>query len=441
MEVTESNEAKDLPAISRPTQSTSKRRKNAKPTLQDAAGAATVLGAFSLMPFHAEAEGMGKSMRALFKEMTGQDMARLAKAKVREKTFQAIEVRQQRWLKQQFKDFPEGLARFRDHMSSAPKTSSGVQASWATWIHQLEQPPALHLPISKAVALVVDELVERLWRHCQSDDIAAYRQTWLDHFKRHGLVIRVGDEEALKVRAPDDPVWEKLQSMTSWEIATPLTRQLLDGLYLDLVSALDMEWGAWYFGVMQPMPLFPLVMVKVHEGLLKGEKPKSRKNLIRQPQRRLLEFMHAIMEYRLRGKWHEKEPLPGAVAKSLELMPVDVSNYFDGTRRLTYKKVENYWRQLIRHFSDRTSAPEQMPAPPMPMVALALHWQTLLVLDKGKEKSFILLDLDSYNERWKLRRQHWELQNKALLKRPASHPTNKLGEWPVWMLDQSSSLS
>lgn len=377
----------------------------------------------------------------MLKEMTGQDPARLAKAKVREKTFLAMRERQQRWLEEQFKDSEEGLARLREHMASSPKTCSGAQATWAGWIHQLEQPPALQLPISKAVGLVVDELVASLRHHCLADDIAAYRQTWLDHFKRHGLVIRTGDEEALKVMEHDNPDWEKLQSMTSWAIATQLTRKLVDGLYLDLVSALDMEWGAWYFGSMQPIPLFPLVMVKVNEGLLKGEKPKSRKNLIRQPQRRLLEFMHAIMEYRFRGKWHKKEPLPGAVARSLELSSVDVSNYFDGTRRLTYKKIDNYWRQLIRHFSHKTTALEPMPAPPMPMVALALHWQTVLVLNNGKEKSVLLMDLDSYNERWKLRRQRWESEHKDLVERTASHPTNKLGEWPAWLLDQSSSVS
>lgn len=439
--MTKTKEAKKLPANIRSIQETSKLRESPQVTLHGAAGVAIVLEAFSLMPSLAVAEGMGKSMRALFKEVTGQDVTRLAKVKVREKTLQAMEERQQRWLEGQFKDFPEGLARLSEHMATAPKTCSGAQAAWATWIHQQEQPPALHLPISKAVGLAIDELVESLRNHCRTDDLTAYRQAWLDHFRHHGLLIRAGGEAVLKPMAPDAPDWDKLQSMTNWEIANQLTRELLEGLYFDLVSALDVEWSAWYFAVMQPMPLFPLVMVKVHDGLKNGEEPKPRKNLIRQPQRRLLEFMYAVMEYKFRDRWHKKEPLPKVVGKALDLLPAEVSNYFDGTRRLTYKKVDNYWRQLIKHFSGKTAAPAEMPAPPMPMVALALHWQTLLVLDKGKEKSFILVDLDSYNERWKLRRQRWESQNKGMTERPAGHPTKELGEWPAWMLNQSSSVS
>lgn len=228
--------------------------------------------------------------------------------------------------------------------------------------------------------------------------------------------------------APTDGGIQEIKGLSSWQEARALIGQLFEQLYLDILSALDVEWGNLILGNEPVPPLFPLVMPKAKDGLELGIVPASKKNLFIRPSRRLLVLMHALLHRYYRLKWPPKAASPRVLSESLDLMPSDLSNYFDGSRKLTYSKAVNYWKDLCHHFSKGQARLQDMPILPAPLIWLALYWQQTLVNDK--ERSIILLDTATYFAFWQRRRDMWLGPSK-----------DSAIEWPSWLTGQSSSLS
>ena len=425
----------------------SKTRKGTKQSAQGAAAVAHVLNAFALLPIHALAEGRNQSIPSLLHDLTGLSKARISQGNLddlRPSTQNRIHEHQRRWLEAELAD-PQALSRAQQSMATAPRIRSGGYAPWAGWMHQFEFLPEMTLPISKAVGLAVDELFDLLLAACRDDDPAKFKQVLLRHIEHHGAAVRVGDGPVAKPAAESDLA--ELRALESWQQTTSFTNKLVEGLYLDLVSTLDAEWSSHYFSGRQSGPLFPLVMVRPQNGLLEGKRPSSRKNLFLRPSRRLLEFLYALVVYIRYRKWPDRPPSPMMLADIFyrpgedELLDKSVvSSYFDGSTKLTVDLVFAYWVQLYQHFMPERKE-EQRVNPPLPMIVLALQWQTLLVRDNGR--SFLLLDLDDYHLRWRHRRQQWEAHQTELKSSvpKAGHQERELIEWPAWMLNQSSSSS
>ena len=395
-------------------------------TNKDAAKLARAIEAFALMPLHGHAEVNGKALRTVLQESTGLTPSRIAKGKLdslRPATQRNIAAHQEEWLKEQANNSPEKLAAMKASIATTPKTRSGGNGQWAGWVHGFEQLPELPLTRSKQVALVVDELIDVLMNACLADDLAAYRQELLKHFEQHGSPIRLEGEPM----APQEGDTKEVKGLSNWQEARALTGQLFDNLYLDMLTALDVEWSNLVFGEKQVPPLFPLVMPKAKDGLELGVVPASKKNLFIRPTRRLLVFMHALLHMYYRRKWPAKAASPKVLANAMGLGASDMSNYFDGSRKLTYSKAVKYWRDLCKHFSKGQARLQDMPSLPEPLIWLALYWQQILV--KDKERSIILLDTATYFAFWQRRRDMWLGQS-----------IDRAIEWPSWLTGQSSSL-
>jgi hypothetical protein len=395
-------------------------------TNKNAAKLAQAIEAFALMPLHGHAEVNGKALRTVLHEATGLSSARIAKGKLdslRPSTQRKIAARQEQWLKEQAGESSERLVSMQASLATTPKTTSGGIGQWAGWVHGFEQMPELPLTRSKQVALVVDELIEALMNACLADDLAAYRQELLKHFEQHGSPIRLEGEPL----TPLESDTREVKGLRNWQEARVLTGQLFDNLYLDMLTALDVEWSNLVFWKTQVPPLFPFVMPKAKDGLELGVVPASKKNLFIRPTRRLLVFMHALLHMYYRRKWPAKAASPKVLADAMGLGASDLSNYFDGSRKLTYHKAFNYWKALCKHFSKGQARLQDMPNMPEPLIWLALYWQQILV--KDKERSIILLDTDTYLAFWQYRHDLWLGQSKS-----------SSIEWPSWLSGQSSSL-
>lgn len=425
----------------------SKTRRGTKQSAQGAAAVVQVLNAFALLPLHAIAEGRNQSIPSLLHDLTGLSKARISQGNLddlRPSTQNKIHEHQRRWLEAKLAD-PQAASRAQESMATAPRTRSGGHAPWAGWMHQFEFLPEMTLPISKAVGLALDELLDELLAACRDDDLAKFKQGLLRHIELHGAVVRFGDGPIAEPATMSDMA--EVRELENWQQTAALTTKFVEGLSLDLVSTLDAEWSSHYFSGRQSGPLFPLVMVRPQNGLLEASRPSSRKNLFFRPSRRLLEFLYALVVYIRYRKWPAEPPSPKTLADILyrpgenELLDKSVvSSYFDGSTKLTLDLVFAHWVQLYQHFMPERKE-EQRVNPPLPMIVLALQWQTLLVRDNGR--SFLLLDLDNYHLRWRHRRQQWEA-HRAELKSSvpkAGHQERELIEWPAWMLNQSSSSS
>lgn len=416
--------------------------------LQGAAAVAQKLQALSLMPPFCVAEGRDQSIPSLIRDMTGLSKARISQGNVddvRPSTKAKIDQHLENMLVQQFKHNPEGLTRLRNKIATAPNTASGYPALLAGWMHHLEFLPFIPLTTAKAVALTIDELLENLLASCGAGDLQKFKQVLHSHFQHHGAVVRVDDSPVTIPLTTEERL--TLEGLTDWEDAVKGVGNLIDHLYLDLITALDAEWCSHYFAGRQAMPLFPLVMVRLQEGLEETLKIKSRRNIHFKPSRRLLEFLYALAFYMRRKKWPSRAPTPKTLAQipyrpgTHELADERlVYNYFDGTTALTLDRVLDHWNQLLEYFFD--GGPEcQMIGPPLPMIMLALKWQNMLVLDKGK--SFLIPDQKKYQEMWNHRRLRWEAEQAEREKQECrtGQPKGEPIDWPAWSFSQSSLTS
>lgn len=400
------------------------------------------------MPIFALAEGRDQSVPSLLRDMTGLSKARIAKGNldaVRPSTKAKMDQHLEDMLMQQFRNNAEGLQELRNKIAAAPNTASGSPAMLASWMHQFEFLPFIPLTTTKAVALTIDELLEALLAACGSDDLQGFKGLLQSHFQCHGATVRVGDTPMTEPAAAEEML--TLQGLADWDEAVKWVGNLIDHLYLDLITALDAEWCSHYFAGRQTLPLFPLVMVRLQEGLAETLKIKSRRNIHFKPSRRLLEFLYALAFYMRRKRWPARAPTPKTLAQILyrpgthELADERlVYNYFDGTTALTLGRVLDHWNQLLEYFFD--GGPEcQMIGPPLPMIMLALKWQNMLVLDKGK--SFLIPDQKKYQEMWNHRRLRWEAEQAERDKQECrtGQPKGEPIDWPAWSFSQSPLTS
>ena len=325
--------------------------KKAQPPPKGVVAVERTLQALSLMPLHALAEGRNQSIPSLLHYMTGLSKARISQGNlnaIRPSTQVKVERHWEKLLQEQLKDDPEGLQYLRSKIAAAPETRSGEHAPLAGWVYQLEFLPWIPLPITKGVALTIDELLEALLTCCHDDDFRGFKCVLLAHFEHHGLPVRAIGQMA------SEPALENqlstLHAIADWEQSDNWTRQLAEHLYWDLISSLDAEWNSHYFAGRQTKPLFPLVMARPQEGLLESMKAASRKNIFFKPVRRLFEFLYALAFYFRYKRWPPNAPKPKTLAGILyrpgsqELADESlISNYFDGTTKVTLDLVLEHW--------------------------------------------------------------------------------------------------
>lgn len=406
------------------------------------------LESFVRLTLHGMAESRGQSIRKLLQDITGLSKARIAKGKlddVRLSTQKKIAAHQEKWLEDVFEGRREHLARAQALIAASPNLCNGKNAVLATWVHQFEVAPELVLPISKAVALTVDEVVDALLAACAQDDLERWKQTLLQHVRQHSVAN--SDSGQTVVFATNDAELGACEAIGTWAQAEALTIRLLDHWYLSTIAALDAEWGSHYFAGRQTMPLFPLVMGSMPPGWSDPERALSRKRLVIRPSRQLLQFLHALAHFVRYKKWPKNPPKPSELADALfrpdlteEANRALIYNYFDGTAELTFDQVHSHWIQMAQHFMPNKN-PQDLPDPPYPMIQLALQWQKLFVLEEGR--ALFVLDMAEYETLWRHYRQRWDehqaKRDQANMR--ADHRRNEPVVWPAWMLNQSSSSS
>lgn len=414
----------------------------ANPEAHEADAVAAVLQRLALLPMHAVAESRNQSLPSLLRDTTGMSKAWISKARfdnLRGSTLQKIEAQQNRLLREAIDD-PEVLELARTHLAASPKTRSGLHAPWTGWLHQLEWSAVAQLPQSKAVAQVIDEIVEALGIACRERDLPAFKNLLLRHEQQHGEVIHL----AVEPDAARKKQLTRLAALTTWSEAGEFSKALADKVYWDVISTLDAEWSSLYFAGAQTAPLFPLVLPQPQQGLLETRVPRSRKNLFYQPARRLLQFMYAFAYFRRYRKWPARPKahvLASILYRDKDAVMSDalVSSYFDGTTKLTLEATCAYWDQLMHHFSaSGAKTKENDVVAPIPLIVLALQWQSLFMAADGK--SAFLPDLDQYKILWSHRRAQW---TRDRAKTGGQHwkvgrATTDVIEWPTWSGDQSS---
>lgn len=387
-----------------------------------------IIEGMQLLPFVQLAHLAGKSARSFLSEVTGLSPARISQGnldKLRPSTVRDVEDAASKWGRSLARNNGWTDDDFETYVTGIPRMRNGSVGLWANWIHGLQHPEALRLPLAIGHAMKMDELIYALSVAFDANDCTTFIQAVID--------IESTDSEKVMLWSADDCAEVESErgawrAASDWDAVATLLPQFAENLLFDIYAALDAEWGSRYLHGLAPMPVFLWLAPRVHEkwNVASGTIPS--KNFIHRPVRRLLELSHALVHGHYRKSWPDAPAGRGELGRALELADAHIGNYFDGTRKLTIRAYQTHWLALCMHFGPAKNTPADSPICPIALGAVAIAWQRMLITitDAYKFKSALLLDEDNYKRRWQNHRRCWAYQLPS-------------GEacWPDWLLNQS----
>lgn len=305
---------------------------------------------------------------------------------------------------------------FDELVASAPRLADGLPSHLGGMFHFWASADEVDLTETIAQAAALEGVAAQLHAAAAAGDWAAARRAAQDF-------LRSNAPQEVDLLIPES-VWMQAEG---WKPIRPLLDRVLMNAYATLLVILDAEWGAQYFKSLRPQPVLPWLAPEV---ALDADGALSRRNGIRRPVRKLLELSFVIAERRYSGRWPSGVPGRSEVGAILEQSDAHVGNYFDGTRKLTWKAFDTWWLKLTASMRQRFGHDDQMAAPTM-LARVALLWQGYWVKEAvGEPRSIIVLDQSDYRRRWQAIRRQLS----------ARFPEGQ-GDWPVWFTAQASSSS
>lgn len=281
--------------------------------------------------------------------------------------------------------------------------------------------PASEIPYTLDLALSVDDLLQKLVTALHAaDEKAAFTAV------RQCLETSKWRESAQAMRCVSGP--RSHATSDQGEDVSTIVSKLLEELLYDLFSALDAEWGGEFFGKLRPEPIFLWIAPRLNPDLVPGQRPKTKRNMLFRPIRRLLEISHAVAYWVDKKEWPHCAAGPAEIGKVCGWDEAAIANLFDGTRKLTLKSYVALWNGLFAEVARRNSVPSV--ECPLPLAAMAIAFQRLFVKTFGEHKwrSFIVLDEAKYKSLWG--RHHQKVAGQR--------PRGEVG-WPAWLVNQSLS--
>lgn len=399
-----------------------------KPIVRDAVR--QKLEALEIVPLANIGLIQGKTWRPFFTEITGLSAGRIAQGNlenIRPSTLKRVQENVTSWAYEQGKKrgwTPEDCSA---QMAAVPKKLDGKVGSWASWIKSMEIQDVMHLPLTIALALKADELLQSLIDACNHDDIERFKRDVCTHQEGSNQASLMGSLGPASKQLTQDAKWD---AISDWNGLSEILSKRLEYVLLDIYSGLDAEWGNQYFPTTHPLPFFLWIAPRINENWDIQSGPVPSKNLIHRPVRRLLELSFAVAHKHYRKRWPSAPVGRSELGKALLLSDAHVGNYFDGTRKLTLSAYSTYWQAMCRHLSSAHDKSGNDLICPTPLAVMAITWQETLIenTSENKLKSFTLLGEEDYKRRWECHRRKWAILS----------PSIEV-DWPVWLLNQSVS--
>jgi len=311
---------------------------------------------------------------------------------------------------------------FQKTQDTLPRLANGYGAPLASWLHYLQNSEVMPLPLSIALALEMDELLDVLQEAVREDDPAAFRDA----------VLEATFEDATENPSEADPAMVEAWAKTeSWDDITDHFVALTQALTLSLFAAIDAEWGARYFESFEPEPVFLWIAPRLNPGMAKGSEASNRNRVFR-PIRRLLELSYAVAQYAYIGTWPDGPPGRTAVADAFDLQDTVVGNMFDGTRKLGFAEFQSCWERMCRQPAWQAKRAGLMTTPTI-LANMAIGMEAVFVETGPKMKflSALLLDEADYRGRWAYFRKRWAREL------PSGGETTSGVQWPSWLREQT----
>lgn len=364
----------------------------------------------------------GKAPRPLLAEMLGLSPSRLRRGNslnLRESTLIKAKESAETWLRERALKNGWTMQEISERRNSLPSVLAGQSRPFADFIHGLENPGYIDLPLAKTFAEEVDCLANSLLLANQGNDLESFKQVILSCNWGEGVARSIADQ------AEADRRLTAFAAATDWDEAFAASLGFADDIMICLFAAIDVEFGARYLKKFQPRPLLLLLQPKMNADFNPDSLDKlPRRNLVYRPVRRLLELCYAMMFWAKSRRWPDKPVGRSVLAAKLDLADSEVGNWFDGTQSMSARQFQSIWDSLCRHF-----AKDKPPPAPMPLFLVAVYLQNVLIATypNQKLKHIILLNEANYLRYWTWHRQRW-----------ASQLCPGTEGWPTWLDDQSS---
>lgn len=397
--------------------------------VSDATGrqrAMALLEGFLSLPLILVAAIKGKALRPVLAEVTGLSETRIAKGNLDALTGAAQRRVAAHAREQAIEEGRRNGLSFEEVESRLEALQDLISDPWELFAVMLMVREVEKIPHSHAVGRKYGRRLAALL-----DDAKADR---LDDFLGRLSPLVVCDE-LVQRELIDEAQLEQYRvafaAATTWESALTLLSDVLEIWLLDFFASMDAEWGQLFFGQMRPAPYFLWVAPQTPLPASGKTEIKSRRNILYQPVRRLLQLSHALMETKCLGVWPDQPVGRAALGRDADLTEELIGNYFDGTKILRIGDYLHIWRAMYQRLSGKKSEVD-CPAVPMALLHVALLWQRLLVKTGTgmKLKSFIILDEKLYRACW---RRH--------LSAVAGQTSTEVHDWPEWMVNQSLTSS
>ena len=311
---------------------------------------------------------------------------------------------------------------FQRTQDTLPRLANGFGAPLASWLHYMQSPELIPLPLSIALALEMDELLDVLQEAVREDDPVEFRDAVLEAIMED-VTENPAEADAAMVEA-----WSGTES---WDDITDHFVALIQVLMVSLFAAIDVEWGSRYFRSFEPRPVFLWVAPRMNPSLAQAGKTSKRNRTFR-PTRRLLELSFAVAQYAYLGTWSDSPPGRSMIAAAFKLEDYVVGNLFDGTRKLGFAEFQSCWERMCKQPTWQTKRAGMMVTPTV-LANIALGMEAVLV-ETGPKMEFLsalLLDEADYRGRWAYFRKRWanELAGNGA--------ATAIEQWPGWLRAQT----
>lgn len=274
----------------------------------------------------------------------------------------------------------------------------------------------------------LDRLALDALRCVENDEVSAYRRLLIDFLDEeiHFVEDRQYAADIAEVR-------QALSASTDWASLQGPSDAVAQYVLFAVLAAIDVEWGARYFGRLAPTPTFLWLAPQFHPDFDASNSKGLKRNVVTRPVSKLFDLLWAVA---MRGtsrhaRWPTNPPSPPTLAADIGHESTSdgvIRKWTNGAKPIRLDQVVELWASLTANLSGGTTFEV-----PIPWIAVALWMERTLVKRSSKQNStkagtVIFLSDTVYQAIWAGRRKRWADE----LPEPGNLP------WPDWLKAQSS---
>ncbi len=376
-------------------------------------------------PLEMVAAGEGKSVKSFLSDATG-----LSPAHVSTKGLEIKSTKRLNRLNQ------EMLHRARSGLSVKGYSTTEIeqcisdcpQTALAGLAYFLGHAGSEALTLAISVGARLDRLAMEALKCIEKDEILPYKRLLLDFLDEERRSF-AGRENLAGI----DEVQQVLMAANDWSSLRGPSNKVAEYTLLATLAAVDVEWGARYFGRLAPTPTFLWLAPQFHPDFDAANSKGLKRDVLKSPVGKLFDLLWAVTKRGASGgaEWPANPPGPSALAKDINHVQTGdnlIRKWTSGAKPLRTAQVTELWASLNANLCGGETFEV-----PLPWIAVALWMERALVRRTLKPKSskpgtVIFLSDIAYQAIWTEYRRRWAEQ----LPEPGNLP------WPQWLLAQSA---